>query len=68
MEGAEQPPQRDATLWGSARVDMRKFWRFLGAHVVNPAAVVCCVIAHKALVMHVILDSFYLTYYIPVLQ
>lgn len=68
VEGADQPPARDADLWGCVRVDMKKFSRFLGAHVVNPAAVVCCVIVHKALVMHVILDNFYLTYYIPVMQ
>ncbi len=68
MQGAEEPPQRDPDLWGAARVEMRKFWRFLGAHVVNPAGVVCCIVPNKALVLHVVLDAFYLTYYIPVIQ
>ena len=67
VDGAAAPPPRDANLWGAVRVDMKKFSRFLGAHHVNPAAVVCCIIVHKALVMHVILDTFYLTYYIPVI-
>lgn len=67
VEGAEEAPVRDASRWGSVRVDMKKFSRFLGAHHINPTAVVCCLIEHKAVVMHVILDTFYLTYYIPVL-
>jgi hypothetical protein len=51
VDGAESAPPRDAELWGQAKVDMKKFSRFLGAHHVNPAAVVCCIHAHKALVM-----------------
>ena len=67
VEGADGPPERDADRWGSARVDGRKLGRFFGALAVNPAAVVCCIIEHRAVVMHVILGAFYITYYLPVL-
>ncbi len=65
VDGDNEPP-RDADLWGSARVDMKKFSRFLGAVNVSPDHVVCCIIVQKAVVMHAILDSLYLTYYLPV--
>ena len=69
VEGAEEAPARDPDKWGTARVDMKKFVRFLGAHHVGHAAVVCCIIKGKAVVMHVILEgTFYLTYYIPIVQ
>jgi HUS1 checkpoint protein len=62
--------ERNPDLWCTARVDMKKFCRFLGAQHVNPGTVVCCLIPHKAVVCHVILDqaaadTFYMTYYLP---
>lgn len=65
VEG-QDAPIRDANLWGSVRVDMKKMSRFMGADSMNPSAVVCCIIVNKAVVMHVILEQIYLTYYIPV--
>jgi hypothetical protein len=71
MEGQDAPPPRDANKSACVRVDMRKFWRFLGAHVLNFGAVVCSIVPQKALIIHVIMDhlsAFYITYYIPVIQ
>lgn len=66
IEGYEGP-ERNADIWASVRVDMKNFSRFLGASNIGPDHVICCVVVHKVVVMHVLLDQLYLTYYIPIL-
>lgn len=50
------------------KVDVKKFSRFLCSHVIVPNNVICCIVEDTALVLHVLLDDLFITYYIPVLN
>jgi len=56
-------PDRSA----EAKVDVMKFSAFLFSYQVAPSNVICCIVQGRAVVLHVLLDDLYLTYYIPVL-
>jgi hypothetical protein len=49
------------------KVDIKKFARFLYSYQVGPTNVICCIVEGRAVVLHVLLDDLYLTYYIPVI-
>ena len=51
----------------SAKVNISKMLRLLQCHIVQPNAVICCIVQNRSVVFHAILDDLYLTYYLPVL-
>jgi HUS1 checkpoint protein len=66
IEGKEAPntnPDQKAKV----KVDVKKFSRFLFSHIIIPKNVICCIVEDTALVLHVLLDDLFITYYIPVL-
>lgn len=65
IEG-RSPPRRDQDKTAEVKVDIKKFNRFLYSYQVSPTNVILCIIENTALVLHVLLEDLYLTYYIPV--
>jgi len=65
IEG-RSPPKLDPHKEAEVKVDIRKFSRFLYSYQVSPTNVILCIVPERAIVLHVILDDLYLTYYIPV--
>eukprot|EP01126_Amoeba_proteus_P041046 TRINITY_DN4404_c0_g1_i6.p1 TRINITY_DN4404_c0_g1~~TRINITY_DN4404_c0_g1_i6.p1 ORF type:complete len:155 (-),score=28.98 TRINITY_DN4404_c0_g1_i6:145-609(-) len=66
IEGKDPPkvnPDKSATV----KVDIKKFSRFMYSYQVHPHNVICCIVEETALVLHVLLDDLFITYYIPVL-
>jgi HUS1 checkpoint protein len=66
IEGKDVPntnPDQKAKV----KVDVKKFSRFLFSHIIIPKNVICCIVEDTALVLHVLLDDLFITYYIPVL-
>jgi len=66
IEGKNAPvanPDQKAKV----KVDIKKFSRFLFSHIIVPRNVICCIVEDTALVLHVLLDDLFITYYIPVL-
>ena len=55
------------SVTSSVKVDIKKFARFLYSYQVHPTNVICCLVENRALVLHVLLDDLYMTYYLPVL-
>jgi len=51
----------------SAKVDIKKFWSALYSYHVAPLHAICCIVDGTKLVLHVLLDDLYITYYIPIL-
>jgi len=51
----------------SVQVDVTKFWKALYSYQVSPSHVICCIIEEVALVLHALLDDFFITYYIPII-
>jgi len=66
IEG-KSPPRIDKEQTASVKVDIKKFSRFLYSYQVAPSNVICCIVASMAMVLHVLLDDLFITYYIPVL-
>ncbi|KAJ6232726.1 checkpoint protein [Anaeramoeba flamelloides] len=58
---------RDENKTAEIRVDIKKLRKVLYSHYVNPKNAVLCLVKNQALVVHVLLDVMYLTYYIPAL-
>jgi len=52
----------------SVQVDVTKFWKALYSYQVSPSHVICCIIQDVALVLHALLDDFFITYYIPIIS
>jgi len=52
----------------SVQVDVTKFWKALYSYQVSPSHVICCIIQDVALVLHALLDDFFITYYIPIIN
>jgi len=52
----------------SVQVDVTKFWKALYSYQVSPSSVICCIIQDVALVLHALLDDFFITYYIPIIN
>jgi len=51
----------------AVQVDVKKFWKALYSYQVSPTHVICCIIQDVALVLHALLDDFFITYYIPII-
>jgi len=51
----------------SVQVDVKKFWKALYSYQISPTHVICCIIQDVALVLHALLDDFFITYYIPII-
>ena len=66
IEG-RSPPRPNPEQKASVRVDIKKFHKFLFSYLVGPTNVICCMVENHAVVLHVLLEDLYLTYYIPVL-
>jgi HUS1 checkpoint protein len=67
MEGvpaATANPDKVATV----KVDIKKFHKSLYSYQVAPSNIVCCMFEQQALVLHLLLDDLFVTYYIPVLD
>jgi len=67
IEGKD-PPTNNPDLKAKVKVDVKKFSKFLFSHIVAPKNVICCIVEDNALVLHVLLDDLFMTYYIPVLN
>jgi len=67
IEG-RSPPRLNLDQKAEVKVDIKKFARFLYSYQVGPRNVICCIVEGRAVVLHVLLDDLYLTYYIPVLN
>ncbi|KAL6076666.1 DNA damage checkpoint control protein [Balamuthia mandrillaris] len=65
IEG-RSPPRHDPSKSAEVKVDIKKFARFLYSYQVGPTNVILCLVVDKAVVLHVLLEDLYLTYYIPV--
>jgi HUS1 checkpoint protein len=61
------PPQHDRTQKGEAQIEIKKFAKFLFSSQVSPTNVILCLVEGRAIVLHVLVDDLYLTYYIPVI-
>lgn len=58
------PPREDPEISCELRVDIKKFYKFLYAHMMDPKNVICCMVEGRALILHVVTDELFLTYYI----
>jgi len=67
IEG-RSPPRLNPDQSAEVKVDIKKFARFLFSYLVQPTNVICCIVEKRAVVLHVLLDDLYLTYYIPVMS
>jgi HUS1 checkpoint protein len=67
IEGKETPVTSSEQK-AKVKVDVKKFSKFLFSHVIVPKNVICCIVEDTALVLHVLLDDLFITYYIPVLS
>eukprot|EP01080_Neovahlkampfia_damariscottae_P003157 gene3157-5473_t len=63
-----QPFQRDNETRAVAKVDIKKFWRFLFSHGLGTNEIICSIIEDRAVVMKITLDELDMHYYIPVLN
>lgn len=52
----------------SVKVDIKKFYKSLYSYHVATASIVCCIFERSALVLHLLLDDLFITYYIPTLD
>eukprot|EP01127_Copromyxa_protea_P018921 TRINITY_DN6046_c0_g1_i2.p1 TRINITY_DN6046_c0_g1~~TRINITY_DN6046_c0_g1_i2.p1 ORF type:complete len:273 (-),score=30.40 TRINITY_DN6046_c0_g1_i2:23-841(-) len=67
IEGRD-PPKANPDQTARVKVDIKKFARFMYSYQVQPQNVICCIVEDTALVLHVLLDDLFITYYIPVLS
>jgi len=67
IEG-RSPPRVNPDQKAEVKVDIKKFAKFLYSYQVGPTNVICCIVEGRAIVLHVLLDDLYLTYYVPVLN
>jgi len=67
IEGKE-PPTTNSDQKAKVKVDVKKFARFLYSSHIGPRNVICCIVEDTALVLHVLLDDLFITYYIPVIS
>jgi len=67
IEG-RSPPRQNPDVKAEVKVDIKKFHRFLFSYLVGPTNVICCIVETRAVVLHVLLEDIYLTYYIPVIS
>ncbi|PRP88712.1 checkpoint clamp complex protein [Planoprotostelium fungivorum] len=64
IEG-KSPPRVNPELEAEGKVRVKQFSKFLYSYQVLPNNVVCCIVEGKAVVIHILLDDLYMTYYIP---
>jgi hypothetical protein len=67
IEG-RSPPHPDPEKKATVKLDIKKFHKFLFSYLVSPTNVICCIVETRAVVLHVLVEDLYLTYYIPVLS
>lgn len=67
IEGAP-PASVNPGKVASVKVDIKKFYKSLYSYQVATASIVCCIFEKQALVLHLLLDDLFITYYIPVLD
>lgn len=67
LKEGENPPPQSEDVRAEAYVDVKKFLGFLHSNIVRPTHVILCLLEQKAVVLHVLLDDLYMTYFIPVL-
>jgi hypothetical protein len=63
-----QPFQKDNDTRAVAKVDIKKFWKFLFAYGLGTNEIICSIIEERAIVMKITLDDLDMHYYIPVLN
>lgn len=66
IQGREAP-QPDPNKEHTVKIDSSKFHKFLFSHSVNPQNVVLCLNVDAPVVIHVMHDDVYLTYYLPLI-
>jgi len=66
IEG-RSPPRSCEEIRATAKIDIKKFSKFLYSYHVGPKNVICCIVQDKAVVLHVLLEDLYVTYYFPIL-
>jgi HUS1 checkpoint protein len=64
IQGREAP-QPDPSKEHTVKIDSSKFYKFLFSSAVNPQNVVLCLNVDNPVVIHVMHDDVYLTYYLP---
>lgn len=67
IQGREAP-QPDANKELIVKIDSSKFYKFLFSSAVNPQNVVLCLNTNAPVVIHVMHDDVYLTYYLPLVS
>jgi len=67
IEG-RSPPRHDPDIVADAKVDIKNISKFLNSRIIQPDNVICCIIENQALVLHVLKEDLYITYYIPVIE
>eukprot|EP01098_Paradermamoeba_levis_P003425 TRINITY_DN1563_c0_g1_i1.p1 TRINITY_DN1563_c0_g1~~TRINITY_DN1563_c0_g1_i1.p1 ORF type:complete len:155 (-),score=23.71 TRINITY_DN1563_c0_g1_i1:53-517(-) len=65
IEG-KSPPKLDAEQKVQVKISIKQFVQFLYSYQVGPTNVICCLVENRAVVLHVLLDDLYITYYLPV--
>eukprot|EP01121_Diplochlamys_sp_Union-15-3_P004050 TRINITY_DN14012_c0_g1_i1.p1 TRINITY_DN14012_c0_g1~~TRINITY_DN14012_c0_g1_i1.p1 ORF type:complete len:276 (+),score=37.44 TRINITY_DN14012_c0_g1_i1:68-895(+) len=61
------PPKYDKDQSATVKVEIKKFSQFLYSHLISPSNVICCLVEKIAMVLHVLVEDLFITYYIPVL-
>jgi len=51
----------------TAKVDIRIFSKFLHSSTVDPSNVICCFVEDQAVILHVLLEDMFMTYYLPII-
>jgi hypothetical protein len=65
LEGKE-PPKLDENIRTSAKVNIKQFTRCLHSQIVSPTNVILCIVEARVVMVHVLLDDLFLTYFVPV--
>mmetsp|Transcript_11030 Transcript_11030/g.13623 ORF Transcript_11030/g.13623 Transcript_11030/m.13623 type:complete len:273 (-) Transcript_11030:22-840(-) len=60
-------PPRSADIQAEVSIDIKKFIGFLHTSLIRPANVILCICEERALVLHVLLDDLYMSYFLSVL-
>jgi len=63
----KDPPKLDESVRASAKVSIKRFARCLHSQIVGPSNVILCIVEGRVLMIHVLLEELFLTYFVPVL-
>jgi len=64
----QPPPVKDHKVSAELKVDIKKFLKFLYSAHINPNNVICCLVEDHAVILHVLLDDMFMTYFISTCQ